>query len=249
MKRGQRGGVGAAAGWSGAGRRAGGRHAGRAGALSKTSMDTSRHEVLRREMRSITCRKEPIGRETTGACVRAGWAEALARCAGSRPIPALQSPGCGRVRANPRAPATPRGSPLEHVGIMHAQRRAWHTPESIPYPQARARARVQIVQAVSGRTHLGMRCVKSARSADELYRPSVRSSILHVTATAYCASGVGRLRACGSDRCMSSSARRPRKGRPFASACTHVHAGLMRRSSAIDGTCCELSDGVGAATS
>jgi hypothetical protein len=67
--------VGAAAGWSGAGRRAGGRHAGRAGALSKTSMDTSRHEVLRREMRSITCRKEPIGRETTGACVRAGWAE------------------------------------------------------------------------------------------------------------------------------------------------------------------------------
>jgi hypothetical protein len=73
VKRGQRGGVGAAAGWSGTGRGGlvwgggrgggwkGGRHAGRAGALSKTSMDTSRHEVLRREMRSITCRKDPTG--------------------------------------------------------------------------------------------------------------------------------------------------------------------------------------------
>jgi hypothetical protein len=41
------------------------------------------------------------------ACVLGGG---FARCAGSRPIPALQSPGCGRVRANPRAPATPRAT-------------------------------------------------------------------------------------------------------------------------------------------
>jgi hypothetical protein len=99
--------------------------------------------------------------------------------------------GCGQIRELLQHPV---GPPSGHVGINARAAARMARTGTDPVPTS-VRARVQIVRPVSGRTHLGMRCVKSARSADELNRPSVRSSILHVTASAYRASGVGRLQA------------------------------------------------------
>ena len=78
-----------------------------------------------------------MGREVH-AC---GLGGGFARCAGSRPIPALQSPGCGRVRANPRAPATPRGTSIGACRNKCTRSGAHGTHRNRSRTDKRARAR------------------------------------------------------------------------------------------------------------